>query len=378
MAKILWHSTAPWANSGYGTQTKIFTRLLRDAGHEVTISTYWGLQGAPTKWEDITVLPGYGGGYCSKSLGDHVKATEPDLVITLGDIWVLDPNILRQIPIAHWLPSDCRPMSLADRNVATPAGSQLIAMSQFGYDNFKRAGFDPVYWPHGIQTDVFAPVADREVLKEACGIAGRFVIGINGANNDAIRKSLPEQMMAFAKFNKRHPEALLTLHTGVHQEGGQDLEAVAENLGIIDQIRVVDQYRYDCGLVLDTDMAEWYSAIDVLSAAAFGEGFGIPIVEAQACGTPVIATRASAMEELNPHGLNVPGDPFWNGVHKGWWIKPDISAIVDAYEAEYERWKTGTVNRAELRDFAVGYNHETVFAQHGLPAVEALLERVKR
>ena len=76
----------------------------------------------------------------------------------------------------------------------------------------------------------------------------RLLSVINQANNDAIRKAIPEQMMAFAKFAENHPDALLTLHTGVHQEGGQDLEAVAENLGIIDLVqgcRSVSLHRWD-------------------------------------------------------------------------------------------------------------------------------------
>lgn len=357
-------------------QTKIWTRVLRDMGHEVIISSYWGLQGAPTQWEGITILPGFGQGYCSTSLGEHAKATSPDLVITLGDVWVLDANILHELPVAHWLPVDCRPMSRADSQVIEASGAQLIAMSEFGFDRMVSAGFNPVYWPHGVETNIFTPPADKRTLRDSCGLGDDFVIGINGANNDAIRKSLPEQMLAFTKFNKQYPDSLLTLHTGVHQDGGQDLEAVAENLGILDRVKVVDQYRYHCGLVLQSDLAEWYGAIDVLSAAAFGEGFGLPIIESQACGTPVITTRASSMEELNPHGISVDGEPFWNGVHKGWWIRPDISGLVDAYEQAY--LNRNNVDQDKLVAFASTYDYKTVAEQYTAPAIDELLMRMKR
>ena len=59
-------------------------------GHEVIVSAYWGLSGAPTQWNGITILPGFGANYCSTSLSQHCKAVQPDLVITLGDVWVLD------------------------------------------------------------------------------------------------------------------------------------------------------------------------------------------------------------------------------------------------------------------------------------------------
>jgi glycosyltransferase involved in cell wall biosynthesis len=334
------------------------------------------MQGAPSNWEGVTILPGFGASYCSTSLGEHAKAVDPDLVITLGDVWVLDANILKNIPVAHWLPADCRPMSLADRAVVEASGAELIAMSRFGYDRFKAAGFDPVYWPHAIEMDVFKFPEDRKGLRDSCQLGDDFVIGINAANNDAIRKALPEQMMAFAKFLDKYPDSLLSLHTGVHQDGGQDLEAVAENLGIIDRMRVVDQYRYHSGIVLPADLAEWYGAIDLLSSATFGEGFGLPIVEAQACGTPVITTRASAMEELNPLGAQIDGQPFWNGVHKGWWIKPNIGELADAYEQAY--LNRNNVDRDGLRGFAKEYDVETVLERYAKPAVEELLERMNK
>jgi glycosyltransferase involved in cell wall biosynthesis len=376
LSTILWHSTTPWAASGYGQQTAIWVRRLREMGHEVTISSYWGLSGSPTGWEGITVLPGYGHSYCSASLGQHAQVIRPDLVITLGDVWVLDPQVLRGLPLAHWLPCDCRPMSLADRAVVDGGGGEVIAMSRFGYDRYRTAGLRPLYVPHGIETSVFRPAQDRAALRAALGIAeDDFVIGMNSANNDAIRKGIPEQMLAFAKFLERHPEGLLALHTGVHADGGQDLDALAENLGITDRVRAVDQYRYSCGLISPGELADWYAAIDLLTCCSYGEGFGLPVIEAQACGTPVITTRSSSMEELNPHGLQVDGTPFWNGVHKGWWVRPDVPGIAAAYEQAWER--RDEVDRERLREHALGYDAELVAVQYMKPAIEELLDRME-
>src|SRR5215472_13754027 len=170
MAKILWHSCAPWSPSGYGTQTAVWTRELKRLGHDVTVSSYWGIQGGATQWEGITILPGFGPSYCSQSLYQHAQHLNPDLVITLGDVWVMDANLLRELPVAHWLPGDCRPMSLADRNVVSASGATLIAMSQFGFDRFNDAGFNALYVPHGIDTNVFKPLGNRAALREACGL----------------------------------------------------------------------------------------------------------------------------------------------------------------------------------------------------------------
>jgi len=376
MAVICWHSTAPWSPSGYGVQTALWTQKLREMGHEVLISTFWGLNGSPTSWDGMTVLPGFGGNYSTPSLHQHAKHIQPDLVMTLGDVWVLDPNLLRELPLAHWLPCDCRPMSTADRNVVEASGAQLVAMSQFGQQRFIDAGFtSALYVPHAIDFDVWKIPEDRDRLREATGISpDTFVIGVNAANNDAIRKAPSEMLLAFAKFLQNHPDSLLSLHTGVHCDGGQDLEYLSESLGISDRVRVVDQYRYTAGLIQQSDLAEWYACIDVLLASTYGEGFGLPIIEAKACGTPVITTRCSSMEELNSDGFQVDGEPFFNGVHRAWWIRPSISGMVAALEEAYER--RGEVDPVKLRESVSQYEVGRVAAEHMGPAVDELLERM--
>ena len=59
--------------------------------------------------------------------------------------------------------------------------------------------------PHGIPFDVFKP-GDKAALRERRGVpADAYVIGVNAANNDAIRKAAPEMLLAFAKFHAVPP-----------------------------------------------------------------------------------------------------------------------------------------------------------------------------
>lgn len=51
-------------------------------------------------------------------------------------------------------------------------------------------------------------------------------------------------------------------------------------------------------------MIDWYRSIDVFLSTSFSEGFQMPIVEAMACGRPVIATDAGAAREILRDGIN--------------------------------------------------------------------------
>ena len=122
----------------------------------------------------------------------------------------------------------------------------------------------------------------------------------------------------------------------------------------------------------ETQIAAWYRGLDILSLCSYAEGFGLPIVEAKACGTPVITTKCSSMEELNPDGIQVDGEPFFNGVHRAWWIRPSIAGMVRALEEAYER--RNEVDRVKLRESVHPYEVGVVAENHMRPTIDSLLE----
>jgi glycosyltransferase involved in cell wall biosynthesis len=81
-------------------------------------------------------------------------------------------------------------------------------------------------------------------------------------------------------------------------------------------------------------MAKLYSAMDVLLNPAMGEGFGVPVLEAQACGTPAIVTDFSAMQEVCGAGWHVAYERSWTG-QNSWQASPDVDDIVSALEECY-------------------------------------------
>lgn len=334
--RILIHSNAPWTPTGYGRQIKLLAPQLKELGHNVAISAFYGLSGGPIDWDGITVFPAGNAPYGTDVLPYHAMNFGADVVITLMDFWKLRPaaDALRNFRVLAWLPVDCKPLGRPDREALLASGAQPVAMSRFGSNVLAADGFQPFYVPHGVDLEVFKPPADREALRTELGLDEFFLVGICAANSDAFRKAWPEQFEAFAAFADARPDARLMVHSQVRSNNGFPLDQLAADIGIADKVIFSDQYPQTAGLMGDDMMADWFGCLDLLSACSYAEGFGLPIMEAQACGTQTVVTDASAMRELAA-GDVVSGTPWWNPIHRAWWSRPDVNDITDAYEAAY-------------------------------------------
>ena len=372
--RILWYSNAPWAASGYGNQTALWLPRLQSLGHEPAVAAFHGLHGAPMLWEGFTVYPGSPEDpWAQDFMLGHYQRHQADLMITLMDAWVLDPGSLREmqnmgVRIAHWQPVDCEPLGQLDRRCLSEAGTRTIAMSRFGEQQL--ADFGPLYVPHGVDSKLFSPQTElREKIRSKPGLEGKFVIGINAANQDPVRKGFGEQLAAFRLFHDAHPESRLLIHARQRTRSGSDLARIVEILQLKDAVEFGDPYLTSTGLTSSAELARWYSVLDVFSNCSYGEGFGIPVLEAQACGTPVVVTDCSALTELCGSGWRVDGDLYWNAGHSAWWTKPFIRAIYEAYEHAFEQ---AAGMREQAREFALRYDADTVLRQFWEPVLDEL------
>lgn len=303
----------------------------------------------------------------------YYQMLRADLLITLLDAWVLKPQPMQGLNVAHWMPVDCAPLSRMDRTILEGAGGQPIAMSRFGERLLLEAGYEPLYVPHGILTGVFKPPEDRDALRKTLGLDSRFVVGMAAANQDPLRKGFAEAFRAFAEFRKKHDDAILLVHARTQNRVGVDLHLLAEDLGITGAVKFGDQHMIAAGLVTDVELASWYGCTDVLLHTSYGEGFGLTGLEAQACGTPVITTDFSAMSELCGPGWKVPVDEvddyFWNRGHNCWWARPRPRRILAALEKAY---RDAGSRREKAREFALTYDADRVLHEYWAPALKQM------
>lgn len=381
--KILWHSNAPWTPTGYGQTTARFVHRIEDLGHEVAILAYWGLQGGPLEWEGIPIYPSisdaWGNDVVTAFAVHHFRGKRnAGWIITLTDVWVLRAQGLREMHVASWVPIDHDPVPPAVVDYFTRTGAVPIAMAQHGRDAMQRAGLNPMYVPHGIDTKLFAPRDDGQQIRELLGIpTDAFVVGMVAANkgNAPIRKAFPEAFAAFARFAEKRPSAVLYMHTlrsTMHQ--GADLMALADTFGISDRVIWCDQLAYVLGEIPMSEMSGIYSIMDVLLNPAYGEGFGMPILEAQSCGVPVIIGDNTAMSELCGGGWLVPCEPLWDEPQRSFMFRPRIDEIVSALDKSYH---ASNAVKKRARDFALTLDTDVVTKTHWTPVLgelEAMLE----
>lgn len=380
MQKLLWHSNAPWAPTGYGQQTALFAPLLKDH-YDLTLSSFYGLEGARLIWGGIPVLPGIGQDFGNACLGDHAQHTFGDrrggLVFTLHDVWVLNIELAKTMNLICWTPIDHEPCMPLVAKFLLESGAVPVAMSKFGQEQIQHAGLDPLYCPHGVDTKVYFPHDKREVREEAQVPQDIFLVGMVAANKgNPSRKGFQQAFQAFREFRKKHDDAMLYLHTVPDSKyaAGEDLLSMAQSLGITDSLVTAPQYRMLFDPLPATAMGQLYSAFDVFLNPGMGEGFGVPILEAAACGVPSIVTNFSSMPEVaGPAGWPVGCRPYWtNG--KSWQAIADVAEILDALEAAYEG-KDREARSKAARDHALEYDVAKVFHDHMLPSIEAAASR---
>ena len=379
--KILVHSNHPEAGTGYGQQTALLARLLKDHGHDVAISAFFGQTSWVCKWNDIVVYPGgytpYGTDVLLRHAASHFGGNLKDgLIITLVDVWVLKAEEMKMANVACWTPIDHDPPPPMVLRFLEASGVCPVAMSRFGEKQLADAGLAPLYAPHSIDTDLFRPIARAEARRTMDLPEDAFIVGMVAANKGyPPRKGFPEAVRAFAQLRTRHPDALLYLHTeanGVHQ--GLHLPTLLSQLSLpADSVRFAEPYRYQLGFPPEI-VANAYASMDVLLNPAYGEGFGIPIAEAQACGTPVIVTDWTSMPELVGAGWKVGGQEFWSS-QNSWWKVPNIDELDGALEDAHGLAGDQGL-RGQAREFAIQYDYRRVYDDCWAPVLAELEQRM--
>lgn len=172
-------------------------------------------------------------------------------------------------------------------------------------------GIDPakVHVVHEAAAPSFQPVEDaarRADVRERYGLAERYLLYVGTIEP---RKNLPTLLEAFAARRQSGAMPHQLVLAGPYGWLSRDMQELIDRLRIADAIRQI-------GYVPFSDLPAIYSAAEMFVFPSIYEGFGLPVVEAMACGTPVITGSAAALIEVaggaavhvNPLSVRALGD----------------------------------------------------------------------
>ena len=341
---VQWWSNAPHVPSGYGVQTRSVVERLAADGYRVSVSANYGVQGIGVTHPvgDIPMYPEGYDDYSQDLIGAHYQDWKeqtglPTVLVTLFDSWVLTaPSLAECDAVLAWTPVDHMPVPKKVAESCSRPFITPVAMSRFGKQALEDRGIEAAYIPHTVEA-TFRPSKGGSRLMAVPKDA--FVVMMNAANKGSApaRKAWSENFLALSMFMKRHDDVYAYIHTEAKTPFGLDLPALQEASGIPkDRLIFPNPYSMRMALYNDEHLAKMYTRANVLLAVSLGEGFGVPTIEAQACGTRVIGSDWTATPELLAEdSWLVEGQPEWDGAQLSWWFRPHVGSIVEALEAAY-------------------------------------------
>ena len=219
----------------------------------------------------------------------------------------------------------------ADRLIANTSGERGELIDLYDAEPSKV-----VVVPPGVDLSVFSPGDQREA-RAAVGVAAEARLLLFVGRIQPLKA--PEVLVkAAAELLGRHPDwrgqlvvAVLGGPSGSGLEHPQSLQELTAALGLSAQVRFVPP-------VSRPELARWYRAADLVVVPSYSESFGLVAVEAQACGTPVVAADVGGLPTaVGEAGVLVDGHdiPTWADALEGLLMDPDRRKVLSRRAVEH-------------------------------------------
>jgi glycosyltransferase involved in cell wall biosynthesis len=310
---VLTLSDHPLSPSGVGTQTNYILQALVKTGQYKIISLGGAIKHQdyrPVRFqeygEDFTIIPvdGYG---TPELIRGILSKEKPDILWMMTDprfytwLWQIEQEIRSNVPIMYYHVWDNYPYPKFNRSFYL-SNDKICTISKLTSDIVRTVTpeVEEEYVPHAVNSDIFKVLEEKDfahLRKE-----GKTLFF--WTNRNARRKMSGSVVWWFKEFLDKvgHDKAFLLMHTDPKDPNGQDLIAIAEEIGLTNQ-----NFGISPSKIPSQDMAKFYNAADCTINISDAEGFGLSVLESLSCGTPVVATKTGGMQDQLTDGTETFG-----------------------------------------------------------------------
>lgn len=385
--KIMIVADPPHVETGYSKQGRSLAIRLCNDGHDVYIYGPGGLQGGSYYYKgyklggakalhfNITVLgASYGDDRAgTDGFGYWLAHVEPDLVINLLDAMAVGRYAWTGVPTWMWAPIDSWPVTDEEGGILGRA-DRVMVPSVWGTHQCTERGIDAVTVPYGYEaTEMYVDDTARRDFRTKLGIdEDTFLVGMVGFHYPyPDRKGFPYGFEAIGRLAAGKGNVKAYIQTELETAPNfLNLRTLRHNLGLDNVIgfapstgpRFIDNH----------EMRALLNSFDVLLNSSISEGFGVPIIEAQACGTPVVINAATGAAELmGPGGAGcAPAGSMFIADGSIASI-PSVVELSNGLEIVYSEWLSDTQpRRVTISKWAGYYDWDLLYKIFWKPAIE--------
>lgn len=353
MAKILCIGDSPSLDTGFGRVLRAVNQAFVDAGHNVQMIGWYHQHGRMNFPYPIYPADKSNNQVLASAFNTLVQQWRPDIVFTLEDVpvlsWIPTVPLRKTFKWIAYFPLDGGPIPSTwvsiiknmDRIITYSNYAKKLVNKQVPE---KKA--EMIY--HGVDLSTFKPIHDKSDIRQAYGLRDKFVVGCVARNQ--MRKNLPALIKSFAEFSKDKDDVALYMHTVPYEVFGWNLNEIIEMHGLAGKVYMTSGISPGIG-VSDKTLATIYNLFDIKVLPTNGEGFGLPILEAHACGIPVLVTNYSACSELT--------------------VGPQERIKVNAYFTNNMGYEHAIVdNKDMVKKMNYFYNNREAINEYGLKGIE--------
>jgi len=207
------------------------------------------------------------------------------LVITLFDLhWLRFPELFSPLRLAYLRRALTWSARKAEAVLTISENSKKDLINLLSVPEEKitvtYVGLDPLFRE-------IPEKSELQELRRRYGLKDRFILSVGQLHK---RKNIPGLLQAYQRLAAHSPLNVQLVLAGGEGDGAAEVREAVRQIG---RDRVVFT-----GCLPDEDLLRFYHAAECLVYPSFYEGFGLPVLEAMACGCPVITSNVSSLPEV--------------------------------------------------------------------------------